>query len=390
MASTSPDLVDLINALKRVVNWESLVLQLGVKHHKLQTIKQSTSNVDEQRNAALQLWLDIDVEANWQKVVTALQNLDLNAIAKEVKEKHLQPSQTWQAPAQEIAAEEVAKQQQIALAKPLPSPANTQRDRRSIQRRIRRFEQKFRDLVFKAQVSLSKNEANSPEYVSRLCNALTLLPAHLKHEHIKFLKGSLSELCKVSTVREVFGILNLYWSFINPSLLEYIINTFGEEPLQDELESYLEELEEFEKNTKVCDFIPAWTRASRVPPEFVQVIIKMGKSWSECTVYDLVRYNKDLAHEALLSSYTILWTGGSQNSIVVEYMLPASIASDFAIALNEDVVANFDIEAVTIDGVPLDEYCQQYIPQLKAAKEEKAEYHQVNSAGVGVSSKPGH
>lgn len=249
-------------------------------------------------SAMLQFWLISDPKASWQKVVSALQLMDLNTVAVQVSTKYIQP------PASEEPSRLLIQKQQAVSAVP-ESMQQVLEERRNVRMHIRQLKAKFGDVVVNTELAFSKLESKSPTFLIKLCNTLTLLPAHLKQQNIKLLEGIRPHLCKATTVREVLAIMNLYsvWSFANPYLLKHIIDRFGNVSLQQQLESYLKELHEFEKATKVCDFITTWNGISDIPSGFLEISTKLGKSWSECTLDDVRRYKDALAKEAY-TTYT--------------------------------------------------------------------------------------
>lgn len=89
-SSTCLNLINLTNALQEVTDWHSLGIQLGLKPHEIEEIKQNHPTLDERKSAVLVLWLNNDLEASWQKVVSALQLMELNTLAIQVSTKYIQ------------------------------------------------------------------------------------------------------------------------------------------------------------------------------------------------------------------------------------------------------------------------------------------------------------
>ena len=56
---------------------------------------------------------------------------------------------------------------------------------------------------------------------------------------------------KAKDIDEIFDILEPYWDYTDYSLLEYLIKEFGTRELQQEMERYIAQLEQFEKDLAV-------------------------------------------------------------------------------------------------------------------------------------------
>ena len=76
----------------------------------------------------------------------------------------------------------------------------------------------------------------------------------LHHEHDK--------LAKSNNIQDIFIILSNYWSFLDYTLLENIIEKFGSEEDKENLERYKSEVKQFLKSCKVDENQPAtlWKR----------------------------------------------------------------------------------------------------------------------------------
>ena len=79
-----PELKDLVLAVKGVVNWHDLGLQLGLPEPTLALIA-SHPDIEGHLRMMLSKWLQFDPEASWEKLATALGKIGQNAIAAGVR-----------------------------------------------------------------------------------------------------------------------------------------------------------------------------------------------------------------------------------------------------------------------------------------------------------------
>lgn len=71
---------NLLNALKDVPNWQLLGIQLGMSPAQIHQISSPNPMMD-----LLDLWLNFDSEPSWEKVATALDEMDKKKIAREIR-----------------------------------------------------------------------------------------------------------------------------------------------------------------------------------------------------------------------------------------------------------------------------------------------------------------
>ena len=75
-------------AIKAVVNWQGLGLHLGLESEVLEFITQSYAP-ELQKQMMVIKWLQSDVEATWEKLAGALEKIDMNTIAANIRERFL-------------------------------------------------------------------------------------------------------------------------------------------------------------------------------------------------------------------------------------------------------------------------------------------------------------
>ena len=219
----------------------------------------------------------------------------------------------------------------------------------SIAERIRTMEIKFGQLVDKVQ-----EEHNIP--LQRLKRCITLLPASTKDQHVAFIRENLSEIKESKCMEDIFLLLNLYWDFLNYTLLEHIVTEFGNNDTKAAMAEYICELVAFRKATKLSEFITHWQCTGKVPPDMSRLVIKMDKDWSNCTLEDVEQFRRTLTQKLLLPSFAVLLRDAEQGCISLTWLIPSSIVK----LLSKDMhITKLDwfkehhIERLAIDGQDL-------------------------------------
>ena len=78
-------LKNVLNALKDVVEWKSLGVQLNVSGPKIDEIDiNNRGQVAHCRRALVQYWLDSDVSRSWKKLIDALKSIHKSVSAEEI------------------------------------------------------------------------------------------------------------------------------------------------------------------------------------------------------------------------------------------------------------------------------------------------------------------
>ena len=169
----------------------------------------------------------------------------------------------------------------------------------TIPERIQTMEMKFDQLVDKVQDGLLVP-------LQRLKRCITRLPASIKYQHIAFIRENLSDIKESESMEDIFLLLNLYWDFLNYTLLEHIATNFGNNDTKVAMANYVTELVEFRKATNLSDFISHWPCTGKVPPDMSKLLIKMDKNWSNCTLEDVEQFRRTLTQKLLLPSFAVL------------------------------------------------------------------------------------
>ena len=82
---------NLSTELTTITNWYQLGLYLNLQTHDLNKIQQDHAHQgnDRQRLEMLSLWLRRTPNATWEDVVSALQQMEENRVAENIRQKHL-------------------------------------------------------------------------------------------------------------------------------------------------------------------------------------------------------------------------------------------------------------------------------------------------------------
>ena len=139
---------------------------------------------------------------------------------------------------------------------------------------------------------------------------------------------------------------------MNCNLLERIVTNFGDSTLKKEMAVYMNDLKAFCSLSNVLDF-PAWE--DNIPPDFSIVVAKLKIRADECTVAHLLEYRQRISESSVIQPADIRLNGAGTGSVIVTLSLPRVLTSLFVKTFDNQKSTD-DIEVLTIDGIPLEEY----------------------------------
>ena len=145
----------------------------------------------------------------------------------------------------------------------------------------------------------------------------------------------------------------MYWDFLNYGFLEHVINKFGSQDLNRQMQEYVSELSTFKRTTRLCDFIGSWPCRDDGPPEdrLKKVVIKMDHEWSQCTLHDVESFKKALVYKFFLPEFDIILQKAEMGCVCVTWLTSPSIATLLQKQANIDTefFKKHGIDAVTIE-----------------------------------------
>ena len=161
-------------------------------------------------------------------------------------------------------------------------------------------------------------------------------------------------------MEDIFLLLNLYWDFLNYTLLEHIVTNFGNNDTKAAMANYVTELVAFRKATNLSDFISHWPCAGEAPPDMSELVTKikkkMEKDWSNCTLEDVEQFRRTLTQKLLLPSFAVLLRNAEQGCISLTWLIPSSIVKLLSKDIHNtklDWFKEHHIEGLAIDGQDL-------------------------------------
>lgn len=195
-----------------------------------------------------------------------------------------------------------------------------------VQRRTKDFQDRFEDLTFKLEQELQDKIEGSGVSLERVKRCITHLPPEIRSEHYKFLNDKMKDLRKCEDVVDVFSHLNLYWTYIDYSLLERLVNKYAGDDLQKEMEEYICDMQNFRRQTVVSTFVKVWKGRPQPPPNtFTEIKAELKKDAAHCTLEELNQLLKDFSAAFHLSESALMLYRLDPGSVIITWLIPTEL-----------------------------------------------------------------
>ena len=217
---------------------------------------------------------------------------------------------------------------------------------------VRALQSKFLDVATRTSDQIRRKKIDAQDFRIQF---VMRVDVSQRQQHQHFLQSCLMKLETSISIEDLLCRLSMHWDFFNYGLLQHTVNTFGDASLQQEMEDYVDELKDFRVNTKLCDFIDNWPVRGQDPPkaDFKHVVIKMEKTWEECTLEDIEMFKETLTQKFFLPNFVILLREAEEGCVCLTWYTPSLIAKTFLESLQEIEIEFFEthgIQRVNVSG----------------------------------------
>ena len=319
-----------------------LVFHLGVEEHVLQDI-----DGDPLRGSrsikAIKAWLDRDLKASWEKLVSGLLPIK-NVLASKLATQHcpqlavaVSPSSD---PDQSTTPPSNDRSQPVAL-----------RSVAGVKAAKLHLETSFSKLLSLTRSVMCGKENDNQEFLDEFRDHLLLLPVAKKAAHVRFFRENEDDILEARSIRKLFAILSRYLSFRNYEILREIIVWLSVGPLYQSMLDYCEMLVKFEMSTTVDMYLSAVPEEAdeEMKAAFTTMVLGIEKPASECTLYDVRKLNEALVTNSGVSSHSVYISGVANKCVEVAISFPSSVVGWILSAMTPDFMTTHHITEVAVD-----------------------------------------
>lgn len=126
---------------------------------------------------------------------------------------------------------------------------------------------------------------------------------------------------------ELFGTMNFHWNYLNPPIMDDLVQKLNLDEVKLEMEAYKLELKEFRMATPLILFTQAHRRRHLDPPqEFRQVVCEFN--WpNDVTLEDVENFRQEYASHYKLYDCAMAIAQIRPGSFVITWFIPESIVN---------------------------------------------------------------
>ena len=242
---------------------------------------------------------------------------------------------------------------------------------------MKNLQRDFNKIVDQTYSIIRCKKFETDEFLANLFS----LPIEHRDIHDEFFKSLYSEIEKYNNMLSIWHRLNTYWDFLNYTLIENLVEKFGDSDLISKMQDYKKDLKEFRHKTHLCDFAKYHTKYTEKVTEgdLKELVVKLKQRWEECTLEDLEKLKENITHKFFLPSFLMTIRTFGNNSIIVTWVIPSMIATSLKRNLENTDIREFckenGIESIHLDGIeylysPSKKY-GAYLKNLYSTKEGK-------------------
>ena len=221
---------------------------------------------------------------------------------------------------------------------------------RDIAGQVHAFEGRFNHLVFRLQSELSRNAIPMAQFR----HSITLLPSTIRTEHYQFILERTKDIRRAEDIEEVFMHLNLYWTYLEYSLLKHIIHchsTVLSTELKEDMGRYENDIEIFKKCTTMEQLLRVGVGIGCIrrepPPHFSRVVMKLQGNPSDYTLEDIDEVRRKICLAFNLPTFILMLESIDEGSIWITWRIPSSEVHCFR------SISQSDMELISADLVYL-------------------------------------
>ena len=333
MAATNLPMLEVVNAIQplSIEKTRNLVFHLGVPPTALDDIEGQCSG-DTRKQKFVEKWLNLDSKASWGRLVSALQQIDMNVLAVGIESVYVSKAHTLASDGPEArpplppCPPSLPPRSPPSLPPRSPTLPQVTPDKmatsthystepvsangeivKNVKASIECFENQFSDLMSDTRSFLSERESQDKEFLDKFRDHLLLLPVTKKATHVTFFLKCEDEILDAKNIRKLFAILSRYCNYSNYEIVLIIVKKYGEATLVQRMLDYQKSFESFEAETTIDVYLSAISARpeGKICKEFYRMAMTINKPASVCTLREIRWLKESIAENASVHSYSV-------------------------------------------------------------------------------------
>lgn len=235
---------------------------------------------------------------------------------------------------------------------------------------VRRLEAQFIEIANRTLDSVNERKVSVDVLKSRLIS----IRVRQIEQHTAFIEKLWSE-ANTTSLASIWVKLEANWDYMNYTLLEHLVNKFGDDTLIKDMKQYKKELKDFQGSTSLENFSKYFKRRGG---DAQKLSVKFNRKWTESTIKDLESWKIHIAESLSIPQYFMRVQAISEGSVNVIWAIPAMSAKSLMESNKENFVIlreKLNIISMSINGTNLtgavkatDAGGASFVPSVAGAK----------------------
>ena len=196
----------------------------------------------------------------------------------------------------------------------------------------KKLESRFSNLVCRLKDEMLKNRLTM--CMSSFRHSVMHLPTTVRSDHYQFISEYSKDITKAEDIEDLFLHLNLYWTYLEYSLLSHIIECHSDtvsEELRRDMSNYERDMKVFKTQTTVKELLEVgvWSIRSDPPPGFSRIVTKLDQKPAEYTLEALDEFRRKICFKFNLPSFILMLESVGDGSLWIHWHIPSSEVHHF-------------------------------------------------------------
>ena len=220
---------------------------------------------------------------------------------------------------------------------------------KSVIQEVSQLQVNFVYVISYAEAYFTQKQSSNKMFLAVLKRFLNNLTITAKFKKMAYLEEKREEIKAAKSVSKIFAILKNHWIFMDYSLLETLIDQFGDDRCtNDKMCNYKKDLENFERRTTVKQLQEVMIE-QKLPEGYMKMVMTLQKEPSECFLWEVHCLIEDLRNKGQIESHVGLYPNIGVGSVVITLGLPQR-AIPLVKQIDVDFWNSHNVESVTVDG----------------------------------------
>ena len=194
-----------------------------------------------------------------------------------------------------------------------------------IAKRIDTLQKQFRGLHHRFQSELNEQQVS----VDDVLTELTLLPIECCKEYESLIQQKLPTLEESTRITTLFNRLNPLFTFIDYGLLQHLISNLGSTELKEDMSLYIDEVQEFMRETTVGDIIDHWPGDEESHANYSKLRAKFKDDPKTYTLERLNNFRRKFCSRVRLSEFIFgLISLEPSESFFITWLIPTLVVPE--------------------------------------------------------------